>query len=317
MLFILIILSVIVFSISYYTYRLTFYVSPKNRSSVLEAPEGEQYKHGREIMTRLIEEMKSKPFERVYITSYDGLRLAGRYYHYRDGAPLQIQFHGYRGSAVRDFCGGNKLAMLAGHNALVVEQRAHGESEGNTITFGIKEKYDCLKWIEYANSRFGSDTKVLLYGLSMGASTVLMALQLDLPSNVVGVVADCPFSSPEKIIRKVCNDIKIPDIIGYPFIRLGAKIFGKFTLKNQTVVDSAALSKMPVLVIHGEDDGFVPHEMSEEIYNASPNTVLLEIFPNADHGISFIANGNRYKQIIKSYFDKIQVEYEDFILKII
>ena len=67
--------------------------------------------------------------------------------------PVQIQFHGYKSSALLDFCGGSKLASKIGHNALVVDQRSHGKSEGKAITFGIEERKDCMAWINYVRSR--------------------------------------------------------------------------------------------------------------------------------------------------------------------
>ena len=170
-------------------------------------------------MLSLIRQMDEIPYEAVTISAQDGTKLAVRYYHVRDGAPLQIQLHGYRGTALRDFCGGNKLARESGQNTLVVDQRAHGKSGGTTITFGIRERLDCLCWVEYASQRFGSDIPVFLSGVSMGAATVLMASELELPANVVGIIADCPYSSPEAIIRKVCQqDMHLPPVLVMPSV---------------------------------------------------------------------------------------------------
>ena len=192
-----------------------------------------------------------------------------RYYHVRDGAPLQIQFHGYRGAALRDFCGGNKLARESGQNTLVVDQRAHGKSGGNTITFGIRERLDCLSWVKYANQRFSSGTPIFLSGVSMGATTVLMASELKLPANVMGIIADCPYSSPEVIIRKVCReDMHLPPALTMPLIRLGARLFGHFVLNESSAVQAVGNKNIPILLLHGEDDRFVPCDMSREIFDA-------------------------------------------------
>ena len=108
-------------------------------------------------LVALVDELEPRPFEAVSITSRDGLRLTGRYYHTADGAPLKFIFHGWRSNVRRDCGGGAKMAFDAGYNLLLVNQRAHGDSDGNVITFGIKEKYDCLDWINYAVDRFGKD----------------------------------------------------------------------------------------------------------------------------------------------------------------
>ena len=131
-----------------YAYRVAFYVSPRLKKQKPSVPQGAQYQGERERMLALIRELEEIPYEPVTIRARDGMVLAGRYYHVRDGAPLQIQFHGYRGGAVRDFCGGNKLARESGQNTLLVDQRAHGNSGGSTITFGIRERWDCLSWAE-------------------------------------------------------------------------------------------------------------------------------------------------------------------------
>ena len=164
--------------------------------------------------------MEKVPYEQVYITSFDGTKLAARYYHLSDSAALQIQFHGYRSTAVRDFSGGFQLAQKMGRNLLVVDQRASGKSEGTTICFGIKEKYDCLEWIKYALERFG-DIPIMLTGVSMGGATVLMASELDLPENVKCIVSDCPYTSPYEIIAREFKFIEefSPEMCGIgPFI---------------------------------------------------------------------------------------------------
>ena len=212
----LLLLSVL---IAWYSYRTAFYSPKKRKKDDYAIPKGAQYEKERQRMLSLIRQMDEIPYEAVTISAQDGTKLAVRYYHVRDGAPLQIQLHGYRGTALRDFCGGNKLARESGQNTLVVDQRAHGKSGGTTITFGIRERLDCLCWVEYASQRFGSDTLVFLSGVSMGAATVLTASELELPANVVGIIADCPYSSPEAIIRKVCQqDMHLPPVLVMPSV---------------------------------------------------------------------------------------------------
>lgn len=289
--------------LAYYCYRRIFYAAPKKKNGPIKLPSGEQYEVNRDKMLSLIDEMRAIPFETVYITSFDGLNLAGRYYHVKDGAPVHIQFHGYKGWAYRDFCGGNKLARERGCNTLVVDQRAHGMSEGNTISMGINERFDCLSWINYICERFGRDVKIVISGVSMGATTVLMTAGLGLPENVIGIIADCPYSSPKEIIMKVCSDMKLPERLMYPFVRLGAKLYGHFDLEAADAAEAVCHAKVPILLIHGEDDRFVPCSMSQKIFErfkeANPDgDMLLETFPGAGHGISFMEDEVRYGRII-------------------
>ncbi|MGN1266443.1 MAG: alpha/beta hydrolase [Dorea sp.] len=297
----LIILLFIIFVIlvgSYYAYRIAFYNPPNRVENIYDLPRDAQYQKDQEYMISLIQEMDALPYEQVYISSFDGLKLAGRYYHVSDNSPLQIQMHGYHGMALRDFCGGNKLAREMGHNTLVIDERAHGKSEGHTITFGINERYDCLSWVQYACERFGNDIPIILCGVSMGASTVLMASELNLPPNVVGILADCPYSSPKEILWKVCGeDMHLPPKIVYPFLWLGAKIYGHFDFTKSSPVEAVKHAKVPVCIIHGEADYFVPTQMSHTIHQACISEKYIHTFPNAGHALSFIIDNERYSQV--------------------
>ena len=168
-----------------------------------ENPEGEIYEVFRDEMVGWIKSIRSMPHEDVEITSFDGLKLRGKYYEQTKGAPMEIMFHGYKGNAERDLCGAVERAFRVGRNALIVDHRGSGRSEGNTITFGINERRDCLGWIDFAIKKFGPDVRIMITGISMGAATVMMASGEDLPKNVICTLADCGYSSAKEIIKKV------------------------------------------------------------------------------------------------------------------
>ena len=266
---------------------------------------GHQYDPYREEMARIYHQLNDRTCEFVTIFSHDGLKLSGRYYHVKDGAPLDIGFHGYRSSCLTDFSGGSELSFQLEHNVLLVDERAHGKSEGRSITFGIQERQDVLSWVDYAVERFGEDTKILLYGVSMGAATVLMASDLDLPENVKCIIADCPYSSPEKIIRKVAVQMGISDRLAWPFVKIGAKIYGGFDISETDAARAVKNAKVPILILHGEADGFVPCEMSEEVYLSNTEKVQRYTFPGADHGISHLVDTPRYRQIVTEFIQKV------------
>lgn len=300
------ILIIIILLISYYAYRMAFYAKAKNPTEYkLRLPKGELYQKEYERAISFIKELDEIPYEKINITARDGKILSARYYHTADGAPVHIEFHGYRSGATRDFCGGNKFARDFGHNTLLVHQRAHGESGGKSIAFGILERYDCLDWINYLNKRFGADTKIILAGISMGAATVLMASELQLPGNVKGIIADCPYSSPADIIKQECAKMKLPPSLAYPFVRLGAMIFGGFDPSAATAKSAVAKTSVPILLIHGEDDDFVPCSMSHEIYEACRSEKTLVTIPLAGHGISYIVNRPVYEKAVEEFLNKV------------
>lgn len=298
-------LIALILLVSLYTYRTAFYSAANHHATADDPMEGEQYEAVADNLSRITHVMEKIPFEPVYIESFDGTKLFGRYYHVADGAPLEILFHGYRSHAFRDCSGGHALSHKMGYNALVVDQRAHGNSEGTTITFGIKERYDCLCWVEYACQRFGNNTPIILSGLSMGAATVLMASGLDLPENVVCILADSPFSTPSAIIEKVCADLHYPVKLCRPFIHLGALLYGRFQLNGCTAKESVGKAKVPILLIHGEADHYVPCEMSLEIAAACASRVEVHTFPDAGHGLSYMIDPIRYERVIYEFLASI------------
>lgn len=296
-------LLLLALGVAYGAYRFAYYSPHKNQNDPYLAPDGHRYTPEDGPTYGLIREMDELPFEPVTIRSRDGLQLFGRYYHVRDGAPLQIQMHGYRGHALRDFCGGNKLAREAGLNTLVVDQRAHGKSEGHTISFGINERWDCLQWAEYAAQRWPG-VPISLAGISMGAATVLMASDLPLPEEVKGIIADCGYSSPRAIIKHVCWSLPKPFRIFYPFTSLSAELFGHFDPDAGSALGAVSNTTLPILLIHVEADGFVPCEMSREIAAACASKVRLETFPGADHGVSYLSDPERYGRVVKEFLER-------------
>lgn len=245
------------------------------------------------------------PCTRVQTTSYDGLKLSGRYYHQSDDAPLCICFHGYRGSAIFDMSIMGQFLQNEGYNVILVDQRAHFHSGGHTITYGIRERRDVLSWIKYANERFGLDKTIYLFGISMGATTVVMASGLNLPDNVKMICADCPFSSPRDIIYYVAKRwYKFPNLL-WALIRASALVYGHLIIpRNITAANAVKNTNKPILLIHGEADYFVPKEMSEKIKQSNPDCVELHTFPGAYHGVSYFADPERYISIVRDFIER-------------
>lgn len=298
-------LIVAVVLIAYICYKMAFHVrdcdkKPKNEFPI---PEGKIYEPWRETMKGWMIQTRALKHECYSIKSFDGLTLYAKYYEKHPGAPIEIMFHGYRGNAERDLCGGVQRCFALGHNAFIVDQRACGDSEGNVITFGVKEHLDCMRWVEFAVDHFGPEAKFMLTGISMGASTVLNAAGCPLPENVVGILADCGFSSPADIIKKVIGDLKLPPSIAYPFVQLGAQLFGHFNVDEIASVDAIKNCKLPVIFFHGESDDFVPCQMSKINYDACPSKKRLVIIPGAGHGLCYPVAPELYLREMRDFFE--------------
>ena len=290
--------------IAYICYRMAFYVPDRSPEAgeELQFPEGEIYDVFRDSMEKWAKETRAMPHEDMTVTAFDGLELWGKYYEYAPGAPIELMFHGYRGSAERDLSGGVQRCFKLGRSAVIVDQRCSGRSGGNVITFGINEHRDCLTWVEHLCDKFGPDVRIILTGISMGAATVMMAAGKSLPKNVIGVLADCGYSSPKEIIKKVIRQMGLPAELAYPFVKLGARLYGHFDLEETSPEEALRQCKVPVIFFHGENDDYVPCEMSRINYDACTSRKKLVTIPGAGHGLSYPIASEQYLQELEDFF---------------
>ena len=283
--------------ISFVCFYKVFY-SPKRKilgADEFEIPEGEIYEVYREDMINWMKDIRQRPHEEFSIKSFDGLTLRANYYEYEPGAITEILFHGYKGNAERDLSGAVERCFALGRNALIVDHRASGKSEGHVISFGVNEHKDCLRWMNFALEHFGKDTKLILTGISMGAATVMMAAGTKLPENVICILADCGYSSQKEIIEKVITDMKLPAKLLYPFVKLGAKLFGRFDLEETTPMEAMKKCAVPIIFVHGDDDAFVPHYMSVKLFEMCVcDKKHLITIKGAGHGLAFPSDKEGY-----------------------
>lgn len=303
LLIILVFLALSVPVISYICFRMAFYTSRK-----LKTPEmvlDHIYDPYLGYMEKCEKEARTMPYKDVWITSFDGLRLHGRYYEHSPDSPIELMMHGYRGDALRDLGGGILRGFRLGHSVLLIDQRACGESDGHIITFGVREYRDCLSWLSYMVKTFDSNRKIILTGVSMGASTVLIAAGEQLPENVIGVLADCGYTSAKEIIQSVIRGMLLPPKLAYPFVKLGAKLYGKFDLEEISSVEAMKRCTVPVIFFHGEADTFVPCYMSKTNYKACTSTKKrLVTVPKAGHGLSYPVDPEQYIEEMENFFYK-------------
>ena len=274
-----------------------FYAPPRHPlgADEFEIPDGDIYEAFREDMIAWTKMIRSFPYEDVSVTSFDGLILRGKFFEYEKGAPIELMFHGYKGNAERDLNGGVERCFALGHSALLIDHRASGASDGRVITFGILERRDCLRWVDFAAQRYGPDCKLILTGISMGAATVMMAASEPLPPQVKYVLADCGYTSPQEIIRKVMRDMRLPDTLLYPFVKIGARIFGRFDLDEYSPLEAMKKVTLPIVLAHGDTDDFVPYGMSVRLYEvcSSEHKKLITV-PHAGHGLAFPVGRESY-----------------------
>ncbi len=245
----------------------------------------------------------SRETESVTLETEDGVTLVGHWYPCENAKRVIIAMHGWRSSWAGDFGPIADCWHDRGCHVLFVEQRGQGASGGEHMGFGIIERYDCPRWVNWVNENKGSELPIYLAGISMGATTVMMASDLDLPANVHGIIADCGFTSPQAIWKHVVQ--RNMHVHYALFDRMASKLCKKaarFSPKDGSAADSLKNTHLPVLFIHGTDDHFVPVTMTYENYKACAAPKHLLVVPGADHGMSYYIGREGYENAIDAFF---------------
>ena len=287
---------------AFFAFRFAF-LRGKKKGRDLPLYENDQLRPFHKMRMDAMDYANTTPYETVSIRARDGIRLAARLYDVEDAVGTIILIHGYRSFGECDFgCILPYYRDTRRLRLLLVDQRASGDSEGKYITFGTLERYDAVDWAHYIEDRFGSQP-ILLDGISMGGATVLLAAAEPLPSSVVGILADCAYSSPEAILRTVGARMKLPVGLILPGVRLLCRVLGHFDPIPVSIPEGLAKCKLPILMIHGTADGFVPFEMGVENSRARADIRFVAI-EGADHGMSYLIDPDTVLFELDTFFDR-------------
>ena len=248
---------------------------------------------------------ESQKKDDLYIQSFDGLKLHGTFLGADNNKKCVICFHGYTSKGTNDFCALSKFYHEQGFNVILADARNHGESEGKYTGFGVLDRKDAAKWIDYAINRFGKDVNIFLHGISMGGATVLMASGLQLPKNVKAIIADCAFTSAYDVFSHILKrDYHIPK---FPIMNMTEYMTKKkagYGYKDVNTLDEVAKTEIPILFVHGENDDFVPLWMTEKNFDACNSEKEILKVKNADHAESYFAQTDDYEKAIKNLIEK-------------
>lgn len=248
------------------------------------------------------EELAACEHEDVYIDSQDGLKLHATYFPNGTSKKAVICFHGYTSEGLNDY---STLAIFYrkhGYNLLLVDERAHGKSEGTYIGFGCLDRYDARLWMDYVIDKLGQDCKIILHGDSMGGSTVLMATGLQLPPQVKAAVSDCAFTSAWEVFHCVLKNMyHLPP---FPVLNIASHMVKKgagYSLDECNARDEVAKANIPILFLHGDQDSFVPCSMVHELYEACRSEKKLVIIEGAGHVESCYKNAELFEGSIEAF----------------
>ena len=248
--------------------------------------------------------LEETPHELVRIMGRDNVELVGHFFPCENAKRVIIAFHGWRSSWNIDFGMISDFWHDNGCSVLYAEQRGQNNSGGEYMGFGLVERFDCPNWINWVMCRCGKDVPIYLAGVSMGASTVLMASDLGLPSNVCGIMADCGFTSPKAIWKHIAkNNLHV--LYGIRSYIADIMCRRKLSIASDGYSTVRALSgtDIPVLFVHGADDNFVPVEMTYENYRACASPKRILIVPGADHAMSYCVNRDLYEKTVMEFWN--------------
>ena len=277
----------------------------------------------------------TKQLHQTVLNKQDGKMMDVYAYYVDQGSDKTVMIHGgFRGNwnngivteEYNDF-------YKAGYNLLFVDSRATGNSGGDYVTYGQYESDDVLYWINQ-EVRERPSQKILLYGGSMGAATMMSVLAKDIPVNVKGIIENCGFASIDEQLRFTYSQTVVPalppaiknqlDIIGnqeHEDLFMG--LLKQYYFDQEMHLDpTAALptigmsGSLPKLIIHGTADDVVPVSNAQKLYELAGGYKDLLLVEGAGHGkaqeVDHAAYTKHVTDFLKVVFhDQINVKHVD------
>ena len=227
-----------------------------------------------------------------------------------DGDVWVIAVHG-RGTTRAECLRAVPLFHGLGITSLVVSYRNDGEaprSRAGTYTLGATEWRDVDAAVGFARRR--GARRIILMGWSMGGAIVLqLALNSAHRSVIAGLVLESPVIDWRVVLDYQARMLKLPPPV--KDLALGAlgsewgstitRAGGRIPFEQLDVVARADELRHPILILHSDDDGFVPSDASHLLAEARPDLVTLEVFRVARHTKLWNYDSQRWADAIRDW----------------
>jgi len=278
---------------------LRFFVKWKPEKCVNTALIDGGYDKYRDKIKSIAKKLDNLPNERVYCKSKDGLSLSARFYD-TGSDKVAVLCHGVHAVPWNNFSVLGERLIADGYDVLIIDERAHGQSQGRFVTYGTRESEDILCWLDFLKS-YPAIKEITLCGVSMGGSSVCYASDRIDDERVKTLVIDCAFVSPERLTKEMFKRKKLPYfLIGAAF--LCGRLIAKADMKERTE-DHLAKTKIPALFIHGTADRVVDYKQTLSNYSACASKKQLITVDGADHTVATVAGGDEVLQKIMNFID--------------
>ncbi len=224
----------------------------------------------------------------------------------QDTAATALLVHGYKDAGLMMM----HIAFLYNHdlgmNVLMPDLPAHGRTPGDHIDMGWgNDMKHIQRWVAVADSMFRSDsvlTKMVLHGISMGASTVMNMGSVPLPPCVKAIVEDCGYTSVwDEFAGQLKEEFGLPEFpLMYTTSALCKLRYG-WSFGEASSLKQVARCHLPMLFIHGDNDDFVPTKMVHRLYAAKPDPKQLWLASGSQHARAFSDHPDEYKTQVVSF----------------
>ncbi|MCC8187352.1 MAG: alpha/beta hydrolase [Bacteroides sp.] len=213
--------------------------------------------------------------------------------------------HGYTDNAVRMLMIGYLYNRDLGYNVLLPDLQYHGTSGGKAIQMGWKDRLDVLQWMDVANETFGSNTDMVVHGISMGAATTMMVSGESLPGYVKCFVEDCGYTSVwDEFSNELRSSFFLPPFpLMYTTNWLCQKKYG-WNFKEASALRQVSRCNLPMFFIHGDADSYVPTWMVFPLYEAKPEPKELWLAPGSAHALSYKDHKEEYTERVEAFVSR-------------
>ena len=249
-------------------------------------------------------------YEKVSVTTEDGLKLYGWFIPGENGATIMIE-HGTPGGRQNGLYEAGFLNE-GGYGILLGSFRAHDESEGELISFGYHEQKDITAWHQYLLGRDDVDPeRIGIYGESMGGGTSILFAAGD--PGIAALATGSGFALTQEVIEKFIQfELDPPQWITpilASFIKFWAQREADFRAEDlDTEAVIAEISPVPILIIHGGEDDKIGPDSGKQLFESAAEPKELLWIPEAGHVNFEDFQPEEYKNALLGFFDQHLLE---------